>query len=743
MHVSDPSGFWRPPAPLRCAVAAGAAPSRPCRGRSRPPARSSPRRAARNCASCARRPGASVELRQDLVGGDALRTNAIGNLAILFADQTQIRVGRNSTLTSTRSRRGQDGNTAARAPGRQRLGARRPRRQRRRREDAGGRGGDPRHRLVACRSTAPGRTSLVVLEGVVELTNPQGSVTVRQGEGAVASIGQAPTKFVLVSPNDREQMLFYLTLRDAFTWLPATPLEGPALRAERDRVAAIPPERAPGRGLARRAPRPRSPSTAAPSPPRPSPRRARRHADRRPSAPGPTSSRRCSPARSGAGRRPPPCSAAPSGGLDPRRRVSAAYGRYVAASLADPKRVQPEPRANRRRPDRRPRAMPSCSASGRTSTPPPRRHGEAEKRFPGDARLAVFRPSSRLGLDRRDAMRAALERARAIDPDDPARAAHRRDDPGRRRQRHRRRDRRPQGRRRPGAGPSLDLERARPARIRAATRRSRPRRPSGAPSRSIPTIRSPTRTSRSYSSTRAASRRPGALIDKALALDPAFHVAYIARGRYLLQKGESAGAIESILAGSAANPAYSQGLLAAGRSPISRTATTSSPSRPSTMPTGSTRNDPVVSIVRTAFAHRPVPGRRRDPARPRGAPALPRPRRRLFAALAVNRQSGSYPAEAYRFIGLNEWARFYGDRIFDPVRRRRAISTRRSPARPRGLITERADPVDASRAADRRPRSFNLSCRASCSTRWRSSGRIGRIDPLRRPFVDAEIGGGP
>ena len=40
-----------------------------------------------------------AEVRQDLLDGDSLRTNAIGNLAILFADRTQIRVGRNSTLT--------------------------------------------------------------------------------------------------------------------------------------------------------------------------------------------------------------------------------------------------------------------------------------------------------------------------------------------------------------------------------------------------------------------------------------------------------------------------------------------------------------------------------------------------------------------------------------------------------------------------------------------------------------------
>jgi hypothetical protein len=41
----------------------------------------------------------AAQLQQSLTGGDTLRTNAIGNLAILFNDQTQIRVGRNSTLT--------------------------------------------------------------------------------------------------------------------------------------------------------------------------------------------------------------------------------------------------------------------------------------------------------------------------------------------------------------------------------------------------------------------------------------------------------------------------------------------------------------------------------------------------------------------------------------------------------------------------------------------------------------------
>jgi hypothetical protein len=39
-----------------------------------------------------------VDVRQDLLGGDALRTNAFGTLAILFTDRTQIRVGRNTRL---------------------------------------------------------------------------------------------------------------------------------------------------------------------------------------------------------------------------------------------------------------------------------------------------------------------------------------------------------------------------------------------------------------------------------------------------------------------------------------------------------------------------------------------------------------------------------------------------------------------------------------------------------------------
>src|SRR5919112_6709779 len=126
----------------------------------------------------------AAQLQQSLVGGDTLRTNAIGNLAILFKDQTQIRVGRNSTLTVNDVAGSGDANTQLSLQAGN-IWARAAR---------GGSGVDVKTpaAVAAIRGTdwslsvEGGRTSLIVLEGVVELSNAQGSVTVRQGEGAVA-----------------------------------------------------------------------------------------------------------------------------------------------------------------------------------------------------------------------------------------------------------------------------------------------------------------------------------------------------------------------------------------------------------------------------------------------------------------------------------------------------------------------------------------------------------------------------
>src|SRR3954462_8128546 len=40
----------------------------------------------------------SIDINQDLLAGNVLRTNTAGHLAVLFADNTQIRLARNTTL---------------------------------------------------------------------------------------------------------------------------------------------------------------------------------------------------------------------------------------------------------------------------------------------------------------------------------------------------------------------------------------------------------------------------------------------------------------------------------------------------------------------------------------------------------------------------------------------------------------------------------------------------------------------
>ncbi|URK88996.1 hypothetical protein LP421_19725 [Rhizobium sp. RCAM05350] len=89
-------------------------------------------------------------------------------------------------------------------------------------------------------TVADGKTSLIVLEGLVELKNEFGSVEVAQGEGAVAAIGKAPSKIIIAKPKEREQMLFNLSLHDSFRWIPPTDLTAQEQRRLRDQVEAKP-----------------------------------------------------------------------------------------------------------------------------------------------------------------------------------------------------------------------------------------------------------------------------------------------------------------------------------------------------------------------------------------------------------------------------------------------------------------------------------------------------------------------
>ncbi|MGO4571963.1 FecR domain-containing protein [Microvirga sp. 2TAF3] len=673
----------------------------------------------------------AAEVRQDVIGGDVLRTNTLGNLAILFADRTQIRVGRNSTLTVNEVA-GADGGTTELSLQAGTIWARAAR---------GGTGVDVKTpaAVAAIRGTdwslsvdGSGKTALVVLEGVVELRNAQGSVTVRQGEGAVAAIGQAPTKFILVNSNDREQMLFYLTLRDAFTWLPATPLKGPALRVERARIEAIPTD-------ARRAEDWLSLAEAALSlDGRAVAAKALAEA-RRHSLSG-TQRARADLVEGmllGAQRRWSEAAslfARAEKGLDTKRRVSAAYGRYIAASLADPKRAYPEPRIGT---DDANAALARAFVLGfrqdlKAAAEAAR---AAEKRFPQDTRLAVFSAQMSLALNHRDEMRRSVERARAVDPSDPtvllASGVVRGDIDGEVKRAIE--ELRQAAATAPGQSDIWNMiglfESTRDAPLAAeeALRRAiaeDPDSPVAYANLAIVLL------------DQSRVEEAKALIDKALAIDPAFSTGYIALGRYLLQKGETAKGLEAILAGSTANPAYSQGLLAtaiayyqSGDDDLAMQALDNADRLDP--------NDPIVSIARTAIA---LDQYRADEAILSARESVRRFRLRGgdFAGLAVNRQAGSYPAQAYRFLDLNEWARFYGDRVFDPFTASSYFD--QAVARRPNLLTTQPN-TSSIQGNDTDLTAFTLTVQGLFFDPLAVSSRVGRQDLLRRPFIDTEVGG--
>ncbi|HEV2558339.1 MAG TPA: tetratricopeptide repeat protein [Microvirga sp.] len=672
----------------------------------------------------------SAELRQDLIGGDALRTNAIGNLAILFADQTQIRVGRNSNLVvnevaGARSEATQldlqSGQVWARA-------------------SRGGTGVDVKTpaATAAIRGTdwslsvdGP-KTSLIVLEGVVELKNPQGSVTVRQGEGAVATIGQAPTKFVLVNSNDREQMLFYYGLRDGFTALTTTVLQGPSLRAERARIQAT----APGARTAEdwlvlaEAGLSHDGRAAAAS--------ALAEARRFPLQAGQRARADLVQAFLLGGQRrwseAAPLFARAERGLKGEKRSAAAYGRYIAASMADPKRVQPEPSIA---------ATGPTAVIGRAFVAAFRQDLKAaadiikaaEKQYPTNTQIAVSAAQVAFLLNRREEMRAALERARALDPDDPSvltlsasvRAMIESDVDGALV------DLRKAAATAPGRAEIWNgiglVESGRDATLEAeaAFKRAIAEDPDDPVAYSNLAI---------HILDQNRVDEASALIDKTFALDPDFHAGYVHRGRLLLQKGRNTEAIEAVLSGTAANPAYSQGLLMAavayyqnGDYELAEQALDNADRLDP--------SDPVVPLARTAYN---LDLYRADDAILSAREALKRYRARggYFAPLAVNRQGGSYVADAYRFIGLDEWGRFYGDRVFNAFD---ASSYFDQAAARRPKINTDKPTLTAAEAENFDVTSFNFILQGLFFDPLAVSGRLGRTDVLRRPFLDAEAGG--
>ena len=670
-----------------------------------------------------------VDLQQDLLTGDVLRTNATGQLAILFADRTQIRLGRNSSL---RVRQMTPGSDAVLELETGTLWARAER-------------GGPGVEVVTPAATAAIRgtdwtmtvkgaeTSLTVLEGLVELSNPQGSVQVAEGEAAAATIGQAPRKIVIVDSDDREQMLFYLAPRNAFNFMPASPLPVADMRRQADRIAAIPPDRRStddllvlaetqlsleGREAAKETlalVRARSLSEA---------ERARADLVDAIIAAAEMRYDEAEKLFERAGRR-----------LDARRRDVASYGRYYARSLANPNRAEPQPR-----PASSPYgALLQAYAAGflkdiRAAIDVIK---EAERRHPDDPALPAYRAQLALLLNDRDQVREAIDRSLSLDPSEPtaleARANYR-------------------------AGFESDLDGAL-ADLQAAVKIA-----PGSTSmwNAIGEVQSARGDMRAAE---AALKRAIALdpqdpvshgnlailyldqsrveearreLELALAADPTFDIALVARGRYHMQTGELDKAVDDLLAGTVSNPAYAQGqiLLAAAhyekgdRVPAEQALDNAE---------RLDDNDPVISSFRTAVA---IDDYDSEGAIRNAQEFLRRAKARggNFGSLSANQDAGSTLNNAFRLQGLNAWGEYYGDAVFDPFAGSAYIDqTVRGSANPFANSYAHGGNIVTN---GQNSLSYSSFIQGLLLDPHMLSGRSRSANLIRRPFLEGSFGGG-
>jgi tetratricopeptide (TPR) repeat protein len=585
---------------------------------------------------------------QAVLAGDTLRTGAIGTLALLFADRTQMRVGRNSTLVVK----------AAAAAGPTELSLTEGSVWARAQRGGGAVIIETPAATTAIRGTDwsvsvdGARTTLTVLEGVVEMSNPQGTLTVSAGEAAVATIGGAPTRVYGVNPTDRQQMHFYRTLRGVFDMLPASPLGRREMRAVRARLEAIPPaarsaeewltlaevslavtgRQAAAAALAEARARP---LTAA--------QQARADLVEALIAGSELRYREAQRLFEAAEPR-----------LEGRRRASAVYGRFYAAALADPTVAIDPPSEGLAATDPY-AALARAWLAGFTDGPEAELAAlrAAEARFPDAVMLPAQRVDAAMLLDRRDEMREAAERARAIDPDDSLTlyaesivASH------------------------VILDADLALAKAREAAASAPgssaawnevgiaeADRDAVREAAAAFERAIDADPQNAVGYSNYASWLLDRNRPRdakPAIDSAVALDPTIAPVYDVLGRYYIQTGEEERAVETLLKATAIDPADSASLrdlaIALYQSGEHDAAIQQLDNANRLDP-----NDPLPWVVKTGIAYDKLEA---DEAIRSSRQALARYRARTdyeSSVLAYSRKAGSYLIEPYRMLNLNAW----------------------------------------------------------------------------------------
>ncbi|WP_068876802.1 MULTISPECIES: FecR domain-containing protein [unclassified Phenylobacterium] len=492
-----------------------------------------------------------AEVRQQLKAGDTLRTNAAGTLAIVFADRTQIRLGRNSVLLVKQVTAGapsalqlQQGSVWGRSPrGRANLSVETPS------ATAAIRGTD------WALSVTEGATALQVFDGAVSLANDLGAVEVMAGQAARAALGQAPVLTVLADPVGREQMLYFVRREDGLELLGGrSPAFAAALRGEGE---------------------------------------------------------------------PPP--------LDPADPLSYVGHGFLAAFAGDL------------------RGALALSRDGLARHPDePALHALQARAalLLGDAATAEAAVADALGRDPRNAAALALRAeikadyrsqpyAGLVDAEAAVAA-----DP-----------------RRPGGYAVLSkirLERAADREALDAILAALARDP-----------QNPELHARHAQVLLAQNRvhEAKAAIDRSLALDPSRATARAALAQYLVETGQIDAARDEVLAASADNPGYARALTQLAEIEY-RLGDEGGALQQLDAADRLDPESPLTPVARTAIA---LHSYHVDDAIAGAREAIRRFQARggVYASLSENRITGSYAAQAFRFAGLDEWARYYGDRVFD------------------------------------------------------------------------------
>ncbi|MFD1702032.1 FecR domain-containing protein [Methylopila henanensis] len=620
----------------------------------------------------------SVALQQNLVGGDTLRTNASGALGILFQDRTQVRVGRNSTLIVKDVARGPNGETELSLPEGSIYA----------RASRGGSGVTVETPAAAAAirgtdwslSVEGAKTSLIVTEGEVVLANSQGSVTVRQGEGAVALIGQAPRKITLINFDGRAQLLLYRELRDSFFELSPNTRPGRDLRDARARIRATPAARRSAEDAVANAELALDFDGAAEA------ERAVAEAER----PGLNAAQRARltlvrgfiAARRGQWSDAAARFQSAGRNLDAERRDTAAYAAWVSETMARPnERPAPLPEPSRH-------AQSRAGAIGRASVEmfvESNERGvelltEAAKRHPSDPFIAAAKGATLLAIDQDKAAKAEIDRALALDPEDPFALAVR-------------------ARYRWTAqsdldGAKQDIERAiaavpGDARFWAELaliedEREAVREAERAHLRSIELDPQTPLYLANYANfliNRNQIRAAEEPLRRAEAIDPSGAVQLVTRGRLLTRQGRKEDGLQKLLAASAVNPTYVDGLLELA---ITNYQLGAYDEAAQALDNADRFDDdnPNTPLARSVIA---VDQYRADEAIVAARESL---RRRLarggyFATIESDRQNGSPINSALRFLDLDDWGRYFGDRTFDPFSAfgyfDQATSSRRDP----------------------------------------------------------------